>query len=68
LDSSTGSICDGFKNLHVAGASAKIARQSLANISACRLWVFAQQVNGGKNHSWSADAALRASEIEKSLL
>jgi hypothetical protein len=61
-------ICDSFKNLHVAGTATKIARQSLANISAGRLWVFAQQVNAGKYHSWSADAALCASEIEKSLL
>jgi hypothetical protein len=57
-----------FKNLCVTCAAAEIARQSLADVRDGGFRDFAQQVNGGKYHSGSTNAALRASAIEKSLL
>jgi hypothetical protein len=64
----TRSIRDSFKNLHVASTAAEIAGQTLADVRCAGLRDFVQQVNGGKYHSRSTNAALRASTIEKSLL
>jgi preprotein translocase subunit SecF len=68
LCDSTGGIRDSFKNLRVTSAAAKIAGQSLADVRVVRVWIFTQQVNGGKDHSGGTNAALRAAAIEKSLL
>src|SRR5271169_1822416 len=57
-----------LKNLHVARATAKIARQRFTDVVQRRLGLFFQQMAGAQNHSRSADAALRAAAFQKGCL
>ena len=59
---------DGFKNLDVAGAAAKISRKPFANLIHRRIGLLVQQVRSRQNHSRRADAALRAAALQECLL
>src|SRR5437773_11732121 len=57
-----------LKNFRVPGAAAKISRQTIANLSFVWTRIFLQQVHRRQNHSWRADAALRAAAFNERLL
>src|ERR1700730_1473221 len=58
---------DGLENFGVAGAAAKVSRKAFADFGFGGLRVARQKINGGENHSWRADSALRATMRQKSL-
>ena len=59
---------DGFKNLHVASAAAKIAGEASAYFGSVRIWIAFEQINRGQHHARGADAALCAAAIDECLL
>src|ERR1700739_2523619 len=62
----------GFKyrvnDLVIAGASAKVARESVANLGLARMRVVIEQRFGRHQKAWSADAALEAPVLQGLLL
>src|ERR1043166_3004475 len=59
---------DGFKDLHIPSAPTKISREPFANCGVVRMRVLFQQTHSSDHHSWRADAALRATAFDESLL
>src|ERR1700737_3825141 len=57
-----------LKNLHVAGAAAKIAGHPFANIRLGWFRISLEQIYGRHNHTRRADAALRAAAFDECLL
>src|ERR1700730_16272557 len=66
--STSGGIRDGFKDLHVACAAAEIAAEAFADFFERGPRLFVEQMQGRDNHTWSANAALRATTVEEGLL
>src|ERR1041384_1630384 len=62
------SLLDRINDLHIAGASAQIARDCFFYLIARRISVLVQQRMRGDQHARRADTALRASTLEKRLL
>jgi hypothetical protein len=57
-----------FHYLVVAGASAKIAFQSLFYLMFCGIGAFIKQRRDRKNHPWRAKSALHSPLFQESLL
>jgi len=58
----------GFKDFHVAGATAKISGECGANISFGWLRIAFEKIDGGEHHSRRADPALRSAVFDERLL
>src|SRR6185295_390404 len=58
----------GLKDLHIAGAATEISCQAITNFSLRGLRISFQKIYSGHHHPRCADAALRATAIDESLL
>ena len=59
---------NGFKNLHVSRAAAKIACQTISDLSLTRTWNSLEQIHRGQHHTGRANAALSAAMFDECLL
>ena len=61
-------MLDGFEDAHVAGAAAEISGEAFLDFGEGWVRVFGEQVVGGEDHAWGADAALGSAVLEEALL
>jgi hypothetical protein len=59
---------DGFENPYIPRAAAEVSREAFLYLLHCRPRMLLQQCMGCEYHAWGANAALRASTLEKTLL
>src|SRR5437660_11353311 len=59
---------DRLDDVHVPGAPAEVALQTLSDVVIGRVWVLRQQVGGGQDESGRAVAALQSVLVPESLL
>ena len=62
------SLLYGLEDPHIAGAAAKIPRESFLYLFQRGRWVFVQQMMRRENHARCADPTLRSAVLEKALL
>src|SRR6266498_2260287 len=63
-----GGVLNGFDDVHVSGASAKVARDALADLVLRWMRILFEQDHRGHHHSWRAITALQAMLLMETLL